>query len=390
MSKKIVPVCLFLIAALLIPLLPACSQPVMVTSYTAIIPAMLQTGSRQMASITLFNGQEPAAGRVNLSLLKDGQTISEAQAKIDGQGDIQFEVPDVAEGVYTIQIKGGNFQDAATVTVQNNFLVFLETDKPIYKPGQTIHIRALTLSPDMKPLSEKVTIETLDAKGLKIFRQEAATDEFGLANIDLPVSQEPNLGVWKITATTAKANNQVDVRIEEYVLPKYEVKAELPKEWFLVSEPIKGKVKAEYSFGKPVTGEVEITATKYVGTWQTYAKLDLDINGETEFTLPAASYVAGVPAGGGNGNVKIEFVVKETATGYQEKTDTLVTVSQASQNLQIIPAGSTFKPGLPYSFLVVSKTPDNNLVDTEINTSITFMDKDFKNIKTETQTQNTV
>jgi len=65
-------------------------------------------------------------------------------------------------------------------------------------------------------------------------------------------------------------------------------------------------------------------------------------------------------------------------------------VSQASQNLQIIPAGSTFKPGLPYSFLVVSKTPDNNLVDTEINTSITFMDKDFKNIKTETQIQNTV
>jgi CD109 antigen len=389
MSNKLIALSLVLIIMLLVPLLPACSQPAMATGYTAIIPAVLQASSQQKVSVNLFDGQNPASGIVNLVLFKGDQEITRGEANIKGNGDIPFNVPDVSEGNYTLQIKGGNFQNEATVAVQNNFLVFLETDKPIYKPGQTIHIRVMTLDPALKPVSEKVTLETLDAKGLKIFRQEATTDEFGLANLELPVSQEPNLGVWKITAITAKAKNQLDVRIEEYVLPKYEVKAELPKDWFLVSEPIKGKVKAEYSYGKPVAGEVEIKATKYVGTWQTYATLKLDIAGEAEFTVPAASYVAGVPAGGGNGNVKIEFVVKEKSTGYQEKTDVLLNVSQASQNIQIIPSGSTFKPGLPYSFLVVTKTPDNNMVDTQVNAKISYLDKDFKQINFEPKTLNT-
>jgi CD109 antigen len=299
-------------------------------------------------------------------------------------------VPDVAEGEYTLQLKSDSFQDEAKVTIQNSFLVFLETDKPIYKPGQTIRIRVLTLTADLKPLSENITLEILDAKGIKIFRTEAKTDEFGLANIDLPLSQEPNLGVWKINAFTPKAKTELDVRVEEYVLPKYEVKVDLPKEWYLVSESIKGKVKAEYSFGKPVVGELVIKATKYVGTWQVYSTLNLNINGEAEFTLPAANYVAGVPAGGGNGNVKLDFTVTEKSTGYQEKNDKLLLVAQSSLNVQIIPSGSTFKPGLPFSFMIITKTPDNNLVDSQVKTNITYLDKDFKQIKTEEKTVNTV
>ena len=391
MSKRLFVIAVFLVIALLSPLIPACSRTpaVAATGYTAVLPAILQAGSQPAVSVSLLNGQKPASGKVSLSLLKDGKTISQAQAGITGKGEIKLNVPDIAEGVYTVQIKGDNFTDEASVTVQNSFLVFLETDKPIYKPGQTIRMRVMTLAPALKPVSENVTVEAMDAKGIKIFRQEAATGEFGMANIDLPVSQEPNLGVWKITAATPKNKTQVDVRVEEYVLPKYEVKADLPRDWFLVNEPIKGKVKAEYSFGKPVEGELKIEAERYVGTWQTYASLTLDINGEAEFTLPAADYVAGVPAGGGNGNVKIEFTVTEKSTGYQEKSDSLLTVTQSALNLKIIPSGSTFKPGLPYSFLVVSQTPDNEPVDTRVEINMTYLDGSLRQMKTEKKTVET-
>ena len=126
------------------------------------------------------------------------------------------------------------------------------------------------------------------------------------------------------------------------MLPKYEVKVDLPKNWFLVNEPIKGKVTATYSFGKPVKGDLEIKATKYVGTWQNFADIKLNIDSTAEFTVPAANYVAGVPAAQGNGNVKLEFIVTESSTGYQEKTDNLVTVSASSLNLSIIPSGFNF------------------------------------------------
>ncbi|MFC1956590.1 hypothetical protein ACFLWZ_08805, partial [Chloroflexota bacterium] len=85
---------------------------------------------------------------------------------------------------------------------------------------------------------------------------------------------------------------------------------ELPKEWFLVGESIKGKIRAEYSFGKPVTGELKIEAVKYVGQWETYTTLTKEINGEVDFELPAVGYVAGTPAAGGQGNVQLNITLE--------------------------------------------------------------------------------
>jgi CD109 antigen len=389
MSKKFVTLAVIITLALLVPFLPACKPAPIATAYTAVIPAILQSASKQTVSLAIFAGDTPTSGKVNLTLLKDGKEITQAEGNIQGSGEIQLAVPDVAEGDYTIEVKGGSFEDQAQVKVANNYVVFLETDKPIYKPGQTIKMRVMSLDAGLMPTSQSVTVEALDAKGIKIFRDETKTDEYGLATLELPVSSEPNLGTWKISAISAKAKTETDVKVEEYVLPKYEVKVDLPKDWFLVNEPIKGKVTATYSFGKPVKGELEIKATKYVGTWQDYASLKSTINGTGDFTVPAAQYVAGVPAAQGNGNVKLEFIVTEDSTGYQEKTDSLLTVAQSSVSLSIIPSGSTFKPGLPYSFMVVSETPDNQLIDTTIKASISYLDKNFKEIKKENKTSAT-
>ncbi len=382
MPKKYLFLSILVMLSLLIPLLPACSRTQPATAYTAVIPAILQAGVKHSISIALFNKTEPANGKVSISLLKDGISLTQSQSNIKGAGQIQLKVPDVSPGDYTLVVKGETFQNQATVKIDNPLLIFIESDKPIYKPGQTIYMRVMTLNPELKPASETVTVSVQDAKGLKIFRTEVTTDDYGMATLNLPVSTEPNLGTWKITAQSQKSNAQLDVKVEEYVLPKYEVSIDLPKDWFLVSEPVKGKVTATYSFGKPVKGELQIKALKYVGTWQNYASINLDINGSQEFEIPAANYVAGVPASQGQGNIKLEFIVTENATGYIEKTDRLVTVSQSAVNLTIIPSSTNYKPGLPFSFLVISKTPDNKLVDTSLQVQVSYLDKNFNHLKT--------
>jgi CD109 antigen len=390
MSKKHYILTILIVMALLIPLLPACTQTVQpVTAYTAIIPAILQAGSQESIPIALFAGDAPTSGKVNLYLLKDGQVISHTEGSIDGNGQIPITIPAVDEGDYTIQVSGPGFQNQANVTVENNFLVFLETDKPIYKPGQTLHMRTMTMDAELKPVVETVTVDVLDAKGNKIYREATVTDEYGMSSMDLPISNEPNLGTWKINASTPKAKTELDVRVEEYALPKFEVKTSIPRNWYLVSESIQGNVSAAYTFGKPVKGDLEIIATKYVGKWVEYADVKISIDGSVDFTISPAEYVAGVPAAQGKGNVKLEFIVTEAATGYQERTDSLLTVSESSTNLSIIPAGVTFKPGLPYSFLVVSETPDNQLIDSQIRAEIAYLDSSFGTIKNESFTQNT-
>ncbi|MEE8194153.1 MAG: alpha-2-macroglobulin family protein, partial [Dehalococcoidales bacterium] len=347
-------------------------------SYIAVVPKVLHSGSREGISLTLLKGEGLIAGEVEVALLKQGEEILKVKKNISGKGTINIDIPDIEEGDYEIRVKGNGFEDTAPVRVEKSFLVFLETDKPIYKPGQTIRMRVITLNSGLRPVSEPVTIEVLDAKGIKIFRSGVDSDEYGMASLELPISQEPNLGVWKIIALTDKGKTQLDVRVEKYVLPKYEVKIELVREWFLVSEAIIGKISAQYTFGKPVTGELEIKASRYVGEWQQYATFSKTIDGETEFSIPAVGYVAGVPASGGMGNVMLDITVREKATGYEEKTSQLLTISESPLNIQIIPEGSVFKPGLPFSLLIITETPDNKPVETQVKVTVTYLNSEFQ------------
>ena len=156
------------------------------------------------------------------------------------------------------------------------------------------------------------------------------------------------------------------MRVEEYVLPKYEVTVDVPNQWVLADESVVGTVSAEYSFGKPVLGEVEVVASRYVGDWEEFATFTDQINGSVSFELPAVGYVAGVPASGGQGNLQLDVTVREPATGYEEHTTRLLTVATAPINLQLIPESRAFKPGLPFTLLVVTETPDNRPVDADV------------------------
>ncbi len=376
--------------ATIFAILPSCTPVQAASSYVAIVPKVLHSGRTEAISLALFAGDKLVKDTITVTLLKDGKKIAKTTQTIDKKGTVALNIPAVEDGKYELQIKGGAFSDKATIQIEKSFVVFVETDKPIYKPGQTIHMRVLTLDPELKPTTESVTVEVLDNKGIKIFRSVVTTDDYGMANVDLPISDEPNLGVWKINAVTEKAENQLDVRVEEYVLPKYEVKVDLPKEWFLVSEKITGKISATYSFGKPVSGEVEIVATKYVGQWQEYATLTKTIDGEIEFELPAAQYVTGTPAGGGQGNVQLDITVTEKSTGYVEKTNRLLTVAESSVNLQIIPEGTVFKPGLPFNILIITETPGNQAVDAKVTATITYMNEKFEDFKTDKKEISTV
>ena len=326
---------------------------------------------------------------MNLALMLRGSELAKSSGYIDGSGRVSIEVPDIAAGDYSLRINGDGFKDNATVRVEDGTVLFLETDKPVYKPGQEILVRVLRLGPELKPLPGDVTVEIQDAKGLKVYREETTTDNFGMATLRMPLSNEPNLGVWKVTSNSGEQTAQADVRVEEYVLPKYEISVQLPKNWVLAGETLTGDISAEYSFGKPVRGEVEIVASRYVGVWEEFAAFTSDINGATSFELPAVGYVSGTPGAGGKGNVTLEVTVTEKSTGYTERTTRLLTVANAPVNLQIIPESPAFKPSLPFSLMLVTETPDNLPVSRQVTVNLTYMGSDLKPIEQKSVTART-
>ena len=354
-------------------------------SFVAIVPKVLRRGYSEQISVSLFNGDRPAAGTVHMSLFDGGALVQTVTAVVTGTANVKIPVPRSERSGYQIVVQVDDVPEVSRAFVQvvDGLLLFVETDKPIYQPGQTVHVRLMTLDAALKPWPSAATIEVQDAKGTKVFRKEVETDDYGMVTIDVPLSVEPNLGIWKLTALAGDQETQLDVRVERYVLPKYEVSIATARDWILASDPITGTISSEYSFGKPVVGEVEIVASRYVGKWEVFAHFNGPIDGETSFELPPVRFVAGVPQAGGQGNVQLDVTVREKSTGYEQETSKLLTVSESPATLKVIPESRILKPCLPMSYLIIAQEPDGTPVNTDVTLSIEYLNQAFQVASTE-------
>ena len=80
--------------------------------------------------------------------------------------------------------------------------ILLVTDKPLYQPGQMIHIRALclqSLRPDARSAAPPLTFEVEDAKGNKVFKQHA--EDLATSASPRSTSSWPTRSTWATTTS---------------------------------------------------------------------------------------------------------------------------------------------------------------------------------------------
>ncbi|WP_298685567.1 alpha-2-macroglobulin family protein [uncultured Methanomethylovorans sp.] len=350
--------------------------------FLILAPKTLFSGGESAVTMAAFNEGQPVVRCVDYTLTDtNNKVIPLVQASTSEAGNAvaSFEVPEMEEGQYTLTAKpaGSDTEFTATVQVVRNNPIFIETDKPIYKPGQTIHGRLLTVNNNLLPVEQETTVDITDAKGVKVFKENLTSNEYGVTYFDLPLASELNLGTWKIKATSGSSISEVDIRVEKYVLPKFDVQVTTPKEWFLVSEPVKGSVSAEYFFGKQVEGNVTVEAMRYVGTWEQYAIFTSALkNGSVDLELPEVGYAAGTYGAEGQGSFMLNVTVTDTG-GHSEKSTQLLTVAQSPVVLKLIPESNSIKPGMPLQVLLVTQDPGGKPVDTDVSVTASFTDENY-------------
>ena len=261
------------------------------------------SGAQAAARVVVTDSKnEPVTGAasVRIDLETPGQqprTLFTGPLNRRGTAEAQFRLPSGLGGNftlrYTVDTQLGSAEVTQPVRIEDKVSILLTTEKPIYQPGQAIHVRALALDRSNHEASANrdLVFWVEDPRGNKVFKKATRTDEFGIASGEFRLAEEVNLGTYHLhaqmdDAATGSTNRaEMALNVERYVLPKFKVAFDFaggegkPRHGYRPGDHVKGIVRANYFFGKPVDG-AEITVK---GTGMDVAQFDAgSVNGKTD------------------------------------------------------------------------------------------------------------
>lgn len=148
---------------------------------------------------------------------------------------------------------------------QSRYYVYSYTDRPIYRPGDTVYFKGLLRKdvdasfqlPDMK----KVHVTVNDSRGEKVYEKILDINSNGTYNGELTLGAQARTGTYSVESKL-EGTTQPDYlntfntyfRIAEYRKPDYELNIEKDKENYVNGDKALLKVKGSYFFGAPMPG----------------------------------------------------------------------------------------------------------------------------------------
>ncbi|NWX20056.1 A2MG protein, partial [Aegotheles bennettii] len=225
--------------------------------YMVLLPFLIHTNSSEKVCVQLSHLNESVTLSATLEYQGENRSlIDDVVSEKDVFTCIPFAVPrsnsQAAVTFITVTVKGAtlHFQSRKSVLVQNSeSLVFVQTDKPIYKPGQTVLFRIVSLDKDFRPLNE------VDPNKNRLYQWTKAELKGGIIQLFFNLTSEPMQGTYTVVAQKeSRKTIQHGFSVEEYVLPKFEVTVKMPKVITILDETLKVTVCGLYTFGKPVPG----------------------------------------------------------------------------------------------------------------------------------------
>ena len=260
---------------------------------------------------------------------------------------------------------------ARTITLEHSWRLMTSTDKPVYQPGQVIHMRGLALrKPDLKPVAGQVMSFSLtDPRGNVVFRQGNPTSRFGIGSADCPMADELIEGNYRVDCRVGETTSRTTVEVKRYVLPRFKVALTLDQPYYQPGQAIKGRVQADYVFGKPVAeGTVTVSSrsdrrgASDIAERSSCAPIR---QGAAAFELTLPATLIGREQDGGSARVAVTATVKDPAGQTQERTEARV-VAMHPIRIEVIPEAGALVANLPNTIHILTTTLDGRPVQTRL------------------------
>lgn len=179
-----------------------------------------------------------------------------------GIREFVFDLPEGDDFSIGVEATGDGFQQQATLalSLSGRPSARLQTDKPIYQPGQKLQVRALVRDAQGRAFADApVTLRIEDESGERVHTAKLTASKFGIVSDSWEVPSSASLGEYRLTVWQGELLGEHVVRVSRYDLPAFRVKATPERTAYLPKEPVRVKVEGAYLFGKPVPrGRVKI------------------------------------------------------------------------------------------------------------------------------------
>uniref|UniRef100_A0A3Q3DFW4 Alpha-2-macroglobulin domain-containing protein n=1 Tax=Hippocampus comes TaxID=109280 RepID=A0A3Q3DFW4_HIPCM len=226
--------------------------------FAVTVSSQVRGGSQETLCALIQGPTEPVSLTITLDTKSNSTVILEKDVNQDLFHCLKFQVPEVRThtvATINVTVKGEN----ATMNKKTKILIeppafihIVQTDKPIYKPGQTVQFRIVSMDSNFIP------VDRLDPNSNRIAQWLDKFVSAGILDLSHPMIEEATQGTYVITATTDKGEKiSHSFDIKEYVLPKFEVTVDLPSVISILDQEVTFKICGKYTYGKPVVGSVK-------------------------------------------------------------------------------------------------------------------------------------
>ncbi|XP_077311726.1 alpha-2-macroglobulin-like protein 1 [Lithobates pipiens] len=350
--------------------------------HVVIFPSELRSQHHESICVYLTGGQGGSNVQILLRQEAKSTILIDKRLQQDSSACIPALIPNPSHGneeiaelevdVFTDLESSSELPPVQRLAVRNStkvivkkerYKTFIQTDKAIYKPGQTVNFRILSLNEDLQPGQNEIqSVQLQDPGKNRIGQWLNVTANQGLAEFSLPLSSEPLLGEYTIRVKDTVHH----FKVEEYVLPKYEVTLQFPKVVLFNSETIPAKLCARYTYGKPVLGNYRIEICRrrriiYRAVVYTRIFIEplnicanytgkLDHSGCTTHQVKAD--ILSLTRSDIDLTLEGSVYITEQGTGIELSASSQTQISNIINKVQFVHYESTYKPGMPYSGLL--------------------------------------
>uniref|UniRef100_A0A8C8CQ92 Alpha-2-macroglobulin-like n=1 Tax=Oncorhynchus tshawytscha TaxID=74940 RepID=A0A8C8CQ92_ONCTS len=242
-------------------------RPNQISVYMVAIPAVIQAGSEAKLCASLLQPNETLVMTISLIVDEQSKILLQESSDQEFHRCFQFQAPQVENDQvqnFKVEVRGETFlstEERKVMIKPYSPMTFIQTDKPIYNPGQTVQFRVITLDTNFILCPAKCVPCSMNKQDIRQNRigQWVNTSSSGnILQLSHPLNSEAPVGSYAIVVWIGDNKIYHNFKVEKYVLPKFEIKMNLTDEISIVQEEYKLEVCATYTYGQPVPGKAEV------------------------------------------------------------------------------------------------------------------------------------